>query len=73
MIVGVQESLVATHLIPKRMGSDGAKAVVERFSGLQSAGGIHRYDARIGILLSYALDLRADNYELGFYHIAVMV
>lgn len=48
MIVGVQESLVATHLIPKRMGSDGAKAVVERFSGLQSAGGIHRYDARIG-------------------------
>jgi hypothetical protein len=50
------QSTIASHLIPKRIASDGAKAIVERFVGEREAIGIHMYDTRIGVLLSANLD-----------------
>ncbi|KAF9508284.1 hypothetical protein BS47DRAFT_242768 [Hydnum rufescens UP504] len=40
--------LFTSHLIPKRIGSDGAKDIVERFCGAQAAVGIDKFDPRIG-------------------------
>ena len=64
-------SLVASHLIPKRMDSVGAREVVTQFAGAREANGIERYDARIGILLFSPLDGLVDHYRLGFYHVMV--
>lgn len=61
----------ASHLIPKRMGTDGAQAVVERFSGTQDAPGIHKFDPRIGTLLISTLDKLVDSFWVGFYHTTV--
>lgn len=65
------DSLVASHLVPKRMGSEGAREVVTRFVGTEEAIGIHRYNARIGILLMSTLDGLVDHYQLGFYRATV--
>ena len=46
--VRCNESLIASHLIPKRMGTDGAKEVVTRFVGAQAA----ITDSSIGVLLA---------------------
>ncbi|KAF5367357.1 hypothetical protein D9615_010277 [Tricholomella constricta] len=69
VVTGLRNSLIASHLIPKRMGSDGAKAAVTRFSGAQAALDIHTFDPRIGILLFSPLDLLVDCYKLGFYNV----
>jgi hypothetical protein len=61
-------SLIASHLIPKRMGTGGAKEVVTRFVGAQEAQDIHRFHPSIGVLLFSALDTLVDHYTLGFYH-----
>jgi hypothetical protein len=71
VITGLRNSLIASHLIPKRMGSDGAKDTVTRFSGAQAALDIHRFDTRMGILLFSSLDTLVDHYQLGFYHVTV--
>jgi hypothetical protein len=65
------DPLVASHLIPKRLGTEGATGIVTRFCGAQQAIGIHRFDPRIGILLSVSLDRRVDVFEVGFYHNSV--
>jgi hypothetical protein len=45
---------------------------VTRFSGEQTASGIHECDPRIGILLVGTLDeLLVDRYQLGFYNVTV--
>jgi len=62
-------SNIATHLIPKRMGEDGARDAVARFCGDQAALGIHKFDPRIGIFLYMPLDKLVDDYELGFYYV----
>lgn len=68
-IISHQEhALVASHLIPKRMGDDGVRDVVARFCGVQAAIDIHKYDPRIGVLLLSTLDKMVDLYQLGFYH-----
>ena len=64
-------SLIASHLIPKRMDTDGAKEVVTRFEGAEAAHDIHRFHPSIGILLFSALDILVDHYNLGFYHVSV--
>ena len=64
-------SLIPSHLIPKRMGTDGAKEVVTRFVGAQAARDIHIFHPSIGILLFSALDDLVDHYNLGFYHVTV--
>jgi hypothetical protein len=61
-------SLIASHLIPKRMGTGGAKEVVTRFVGAQKAQDIHRFHPSIGVLLASTLDTWVDHYTLGFYH-----
>jgi len=70
-VTRVSNTLIASHLIPKRMGSDGARDAIERFSGPQTALDIHSFDPRIGILLNGNLDSLVDSYKLGFYHITV--
>jgi len=66
-------SLVASHLIPKRMGTDGAKAVVAQFVGEQAAIHVHKFHPMIGVLLFCSLSERVDQYILGFYHNTVSV
>jgi hypothetical protein len=61
-------TVIASRLIPMRMGSDGAQSVMTRFSGGQEAIDIHSFDPRIGILLFSSLDSLVTHYELGFYH-----
>jgi hypothetical protein len=64
-------SLIASHLIPKRMGTDGAKDVFTRFVGAIAALNVHRFHPEIGVFLFSALDGLVDRYHLGFYHVAV--
>jgi hypothetical protein len=64
-------TLKASHLIPKRMGTNGAIEAVTRFSGEQAALGIDCFDPRIGVLLFATLDELVDSYRLGFYHVTV--
>jgi hypothetical protein len=63
--------LFTSHLIPKRIGSDGAKDIVERFSGARAAVGIDKFDPRIGLLLNTDMDSLVVHLHLGFYHVAV--
>jgi hypothetical protein len=71
VVTKVTTPVIASHLIPKRLGSDGVQAIVTRFSGTQAAVGIHRFDPQIGILLCSTLDNLVDSFRLGFYHDAV--
>ena len=71
VVTHLAELLVASHLLPKRMGTEGAKRVVEEFVGAQAARQVHRFHAMIGILLIGSLDDLVDKYMLGFYHNAV--
>ena len=64
-------SVIPSHLIPKRMGTDGAKEVVTRFEGAQAAHDIHRFHPSIGVLLLSTLDTLVDDYNLGFFHVSV--
>jgi hypothetical protein len=71
VVTRLSNALTASRLIQKRMGSDGAKAVVTRFCGEQTAFGTHKFDPRIGVLLVLPLDALVDRYQLGFYHVTV--
>jgi hypothetical protein len=62
-------SVIASHLIPKRMGAAGASSMVSRFAGPHAAAGIHEFDATIGIMLLSTLDSLSDMYLMGFYHL----
>ena len=70
-VTRIPVNLVASHLIPKRMGRVGATDVMTRFSGPQTALGIDAFDPRIGILLQSNLDVLVDNYQFSFYHVKV--
>ena len=71
VVSGAQYLHQASHLIPKRLGSDGAKDIVTRFSGPQAAVGIDKFDPRIGVYLSLTMDILVDSHTVGFYHVAV--
>lgn len=71
VITRYQNSLIASHLILKHMGSDGVKDTVTRFCGVHAAPGIHRFNPQIGILLISLLDKLVDLYQLSFYHVTV--
>jgi hypothetical protein len=62
----LQRSLIASHLIPRRLGDAGVQSVFQRFIG--SCTTVNRYDPRIGVLLSATLDTFVDAYELGFWN-----
>jgi hypothetical protein len=61
-------SLIASHLVPKRVGDDGAKEIITRFVGAGMACHIHKFHPRLGILLLSTLDNFVDRFKLGFYH-----
>ena len=65
------QPVVASRLIPKRIGSDGVKAIVERFVGIPETTGIRRYDPRIGITLLNNIGSWVDHHQAGFYHVTV--
>ncbi|KAH9176534.1 hypothetical protein EDB89DRAFT_74370 [Lactarius sanguifluus] len=71
-VTGDLLSLRASHLIPKCLGTEGAKDIVNRFVGAAEVMGIHprihKYHASIGILLYIGLDSLVDAFQAGFYH-----
>ena len=67
VITGSPLTLVASHLIPKRMGTEGVKNVFRDFVGAHVAQ-VHRFHPMIGILLNANADKLVDLYHLGFYH-----
>ena len=66
-----QASVIASHLIPRRIGSDSAKDIVERFAGAIEAADIHQYHPKIGLLLFSGIDHLVDIFQAGFYQNAV--
>ena len=60
--------LVASHLVPKRVGDEGAKVIMERFVGVGEGRDIHQFHPSLGILLAKNLDAFVDCNEIGFYH-----
>ena len=62
----VRRLLVASHLIPRRLGNNGIQSVIQRFTGSPML--LDRYDPTIGIFLCTALDPLADAYELGIWN-----
>jgi hypothetical protein len=58
--------LVASHLIPRRLGNSGVQSIIQRFTG--SSTPVDRYDPTIGVFLFSALDILADSYQLGFWN-----
>ena len=65
---GTASSLTASHLVPKRVGDEGAKAIMERFVGVGESRDIHKFHPSLGVLLFKTLDALVDCNELGFYH-----
>jgi len=57
---------IASHLVPRRVGSDGVTEIMEHFVGATETSGV--YDPQLGINLSMALDYWVDLYRVGFYH-----
>lgn len=64
VVTQTSSPVVASHLIPKRLGTDGAQAVAERFCGMQDAANIHKFDPRIGVLLTTNLDFMRIPFRL---------
>jgi hypothetical protein len=62
---------IASHLIPRCLGSDGVRGVMEHFVGPAGANGIGVYDAQIGVALCSNLDHWVDTFQAGFYHVTV--
>ena len=61
------DMVIASHLIPKRIGDVATRSVVQRFTGLDAAD-VTRFDPMLGILLAKQLDSLVDQYRLGFWH-----
>ena len=62
----VTSNLIASRLLPKRMGKEGVKAVMTTFAPLEPATD-DIYDPTLGLLLISGVDKRVDKYEVGFY------
>ena len=61
-----EKLLVASHLIPRRLGDIGVHSATQRFTGLPTI--VDRYDPLIGVPLFSSLDILTDGYELGFWN-----
>ncbi|KIL55007.1 hypothetical protein M378DRAFT_173917 [Amanita muscaria Koide BX008] len=59
-------SLIASHLVPKRLGDAAVTSVVQRFTGSDAA--VTRFHPTLGVLLFRSLDDRVDSYEMGFWN-----
>ena len=71
VVTGYSMPVRVSHLIPRCIGSEGARAIVEQFFGETEATSIHQYNSRIGMALVLSLDIWVVLYEAGFYHISV--
>lgn len=71
VVSGTEVPVSASHLIPKCIGSDGARDIVERYVGATEATGIHQFDPRIGITLLKSVGHWVTLFQAGFYHITV--
>ena len=60
-------SMIASHLIPRRLGDNGVQAIIQRFAG--SSTSLNRFDPTIGVFLFTGLDMCVDAYNLGFWNI----
>jgi hypothetical protein len=60
------KSLIASHLMPKRLGDAGVLSAFQRFTGSPTI--IDRYNPLIGVPLLLTLDQMVDAYELGFWN-----
>ncbi|KAH9996768.1 hypothetical protein BJV77DRAFT_1085320 [Russula vinacea] len=69
-VSGSEAPLKASHLIPRCIGSDRARDIVEQFANVTEATGIHDYDPRIGIMLFKGVGYWVGHFQVGFYHIA---
>ncbi|PPQ98318.1 hypothetical protein CVT26_013637 [Gymnopilus dilepis] len=64
------ECLVAAHLVPKRLHTDGVKSVAKAFIGDEVASVIHRFHPMAGLHLFSPLAHFFELYEFGFYHVS---
>ena len=62
----LEEDLIASHLIPRRLGDAGVQFVTQRFTGSSTI--VDRYDPLIGVPLVPNLNQLADRYQLGFWN-----
>jgi hypothetical protein len=58
--------LIASHLIPRRLGDAGVRSALQPFTG--SPATVDRYDLRIGVPLFQALDTLVNSYLVGFWN-----
>jgi hypothetical protein len=62
----IQRMLIASHLMPRRLGDAAIRSSVERFTGSPNI--VQRYDPLLGVPLVSTLDTLVDGYELGFWN-----
>jgi hypothetical protein len=62
----IQRVLVASHLIPRRLGDLGVQSVIQRFTGPSTI--VDRYDPALGVSLFLSLDAYVASYEVGFWN-----
>ena len=60
-----ERNLVASHLIPRRLGNAGVQSAMECFTGAFTP--VDRYNSAIGVLLLATLHTFVDVYEVGFW------
>jgi len=62
----VENYIIASHLIPKRLGDGGIGSVMHRFTGI--TGPVTRFDRRLGVMLAKGVeDTSVDGFEVGFW------
>ncbi|KAH8994087.1 hypothetical protein EDB92DRAFT_1795832 [Lactarius akahatsu] len=70
VVTGTQSNTVitASHLIPRRVGDEGAQEIVGQFVGTAEATRINSYHPSIGIMLLSSVGRLVDVFQAGFYH-----
>jgi len=62
----LQMTLIASHLIPRRLGDAGVQSAFQRFTGSPAI--IDKYDPLIGVPLVATLGILVDGYQIGFWN-----
>jgi hypothetical protein len=58
--------LIASHLIPRRLGDSGVQSVIDLFTTLSTT--VNRYNPMIGVPLLQTIDTWVDGFKLGFWN-----
>ena len=58
--------LVASHLIPRRLGDNGVRSIFQHFTGLPTP--MTRFHRSIGITLDLRMNILVDLFQLGFWN-----